>query len=276
MALRHQTHPTSESASHRDVLCLTPGREIGSSAMDPRAHLYNASTPCFPQDEGWNPWQHILPGEETMPESLEIHVRVGHDPSVEIDKVQALKPAWRREQESEVEGGSGVSGEGERGQEASPMGADRIPAAELTGGPQDGGEVTQVHLHGGHLGGGVGGQDQVPRGFALLLVAAGDAEVDAAILLQQPLAQRQPDAAAMGQCQREPRPGWASPGLHSRPRCPSPALTRSHRSPAPRAPSLPPARHPCAITAARARSRPAPPLNQSAHGRGAGPVPSVA
>lgn len=106
-ALRHQTHPTWDSASHRDVLYLTPGREIDSSALDPRAHLDDASTPCFPQVGAWNPPRHLLPGEETMPKSLKVHVWVGHDPSVEVDKVQALKPAWRRTQKPGLEGGQG-------------------------------------------------------------------------------------------------------------------------------------------------------------------------
>lgn len=81
----------------------------------------------------------------------------------------------------------GVSSEVEDG--------DPIPAAELTGDPQDGSQVPQVHFHGRDLSGGVGGQDEVSRVLVLLGVAAGDAEMDAAILLQQPPAQRQPHAA---------------------------------------------------------------------------------
>lgn len=108
-------------------------------------------------------------------------------------------------------GGVGGARGVERGR-GCPTGAYPIPAAELTGSPQDGGQVTQVHLNGGHLGGGVGGQDEVPRGFALLLVAAGDAEVNAAILLQQPPAQRQPHTAVTGRCQREPNPAQPRPG----------------------------------------------------------------
>lgn len=38
-----------------------------------------------------------LPGEEPVPERLEVHVWVGHDPGVEVDEVQALKPAWGKE-----------------------------------------------------------------------------------------------------------------------------------------------------------------------------------
>lgn len=118
-ALGRQTHPTQDRASHRDVLYLTPGREIGSSALDPRTRLDDASTLCFPQAGSWNPRQHLLPGEETTPESPEVHVRVGHDPSVEVDKVQALKPAWRRAEESGLEGGQGCPAGWSAGREVS-------------------------------------------------------------------------------------------------------------------------------------------------------------
>ena len=60
---------------------------------------------------GTRPPQHLLPSEETMPEGLEVHVWVGHNPSIEVDKVQAVKPAWERAQ-----------GEGQRMDRGGPAG----------------------------------------------------------------------------------------------------------------------------------------------------------
>lgn len=221
-ALSHQTHPTAECIS-QGVLCVTQGM-----GMAPGAHPDHAS-PRVSHRRVRHPQQHLLPGEEPVPQSLEVHVRVGHDAGVEVHEVQALEPAWG--EHSWGWGGSGVPG--------ARSGAHPVPAAQLPGGPQHRGQVAQVHLHRGHLCGGVGGQEEVARGLALLLVAAGDAEMDAAILLQQPLAQRQPHAAATGWGQREPSPTWVSPALPSRPPgrvCPAGSLTRSHRSPVPHAP----------------------------------------
>ena len=49
---------------------------------------------CQPPHAGnRTPPQHLLPGEEPVPERLEVDVRVGHDPGVEVDEVQALEPA---------------------------------------------------------------------------------------------------------------------------------------------------------------------------------------
>lgn len=70
------------------------------------------------------------------------------------------------------------------------------PAAQLLRSTQHGGQAAQIHLHGGDLSGGVQLQDGVARGLGLEGVAAGHAQVDAAVLLQQPPAQRQPHAAA--------------------------------------------------------------------------------
>lgn len=118
---------------------------------------------------------------------------------------------------------------------------------------QHGSQATQVHFHSGNLCGRVGFQDEVSRGFALLGVSAGDTEMDTAILLQQPPAQRQPHAAAIGygvrynaggQGRAEGGPGQAKPvPARPTPRCYGssttwcPPLTCWHQSPAPLAPS---------------------------------------
>lgn len=95
-ALHPAAKPTPLKAMHPTGMCSMSrwGTEIGSSAVDTKAchgHHDAASIPYCPK--------HLLPGAKTVPERLEVHVWVGHDPSIEVDKVQPLKPAWGRAQQ---------------------------------------------------------------------------------------------------------------------------------------------------------------------------------
>lgn len=100
------------------------------------------------------------------------------------------------------------------------------PAAQLLGGTQHGGQVAQVYLHGGDLRGGVLLQHQVPRGLRLLGVAAGEAQVDASILPQQPPAQSEPQAAATARWSASSAGGALPPSLP--PHTPRPPSPRAH------------------------------------------------
>lgn len=188
---------------------------------------------------------------------------------------------------------TGVRGSGWTGGSSGVENRAPIPAAELTGDTQDRSHVTQVHFHGGDLSSGVAGQDEVSRVFVLLGVAAGDTEVDAAILLQQPLAQRQPHAAAKAHGVRHnPEWVWGEPGrAATSPSHPGlapdplrygsiPPLTCWPRSPTPLAPSQTPvpATAPPALKGPPAREAPPPPrrLRQWVRAKGAGTGPRVA
>lgn len=143
----------------------------------------------------------------------------------------------------------GVSSEVEDG--------DPIPAAELTGDPQDRSQVPQVHFHGRDLSGRVGGQDKVSRVLVLLGIAAGDAEMDAAILLQQPPAQRQPHAAVNDTVSDTAPSGAAASRGGTGRACPVPSRPVPYRpSPAPLwfLPCPVPAAHPLAPVTSTTRS----------------------
>lgn len=69
---------------------------------------------------------------------------------------------------------------------------------ELPGGPEHGAQVADVHLHDGHPGGRAGGQQRGAGGLGPARVPAGQAQVQLVVVPQQPLAEREADAAGEG------------------------------------------------------------------------------
>lgn len=158
-------------------------------------------------------------------------------------------------------------------------GGSHSPAAQLLGSTQHGGQVAQVYLHGGDLRGGVLLQHQVPRGLRLLGVAAGEAQVDASILPQQPPAQSEPHAAATARWSASSAGGALPPSPHPETSIPtrSPAGSRHqhhalHPGPdsAPGAPATA-ALYPLPALSSCLRHRPASLLGQWARAEGAWP-----
>lgn len=245
-ALSHQTHPTAECIS-QGVLCVTQGM-----GMAPGAHPDHAS-PRVSHRRVRHPQQHLLPGEEPVPQSLEVHVRVGHDAGVEVHEVQALEPAWG--EHSWGWGGSGVPGARRGGASRTCSAAPGRPAAPRPGCPGPPPPWTPVR-RGGRPGGGRAWPRSSARCGRRCRDGCGHPPPAAAGTTPAPRR-----CNGMGSERAEPHLGQPSPpvpaprqGLSSRVTHPLAPVTSTTRSMTARA-----RRPPAAISAARARPRPVPP-----------------